>query len=694
MARGFSGEAGKEYVRAALLRPVGDSLRWELAWKSAFECNARSLVTAHLLLEKPDSLGPYVALRIGGAEVVPSILSYVSRYGCVMPEYLFLVIADTLVESGDYAGAVVALRRVPEDLPEAADDRRSVLLFRGLLGTGDVSGAEYILAKVRAGNDSRLESLLRHYLGAWKFRESRGGFREEFVESFRLWPAAPVHAAAYDLIRNEILHDSSLAASIADCFYSGGLWNELYDMARNSNAPDPHLWYLAARTRDRLGFYDIAVEMLKEYMERWPGGRDIRDVMIYLGRNLGRSGRPDEGSKVLMEYGEDYPDHCRISNLPWYMGDLYAGNRIWKKAIPWFRKTPEEYPGNVTADDAHFYLCFSLMKTGDTTAAVAELRRFIRRWPGSVYLSSAEYWLGRILYRRGDPGGRDILEDLADAASDGLPARFARDMLGLPAWKPEVSEEPLRHWMRRHGVIPAEPPQETLRGLFLQRAGLRGYAVDEFLAGEEKVGGPRFLAPFYLENDVWERKPLSGYVMWNLGGEGEARPRELWMLRYQEAWPELVIPASRRYGIDPLFIWAIMRNESMFRPSTYSVAGARGLIQMIPSTSEYVALENGWDDFSPDRLYDPEVSIEYGTCYIAGLAETMGGNPVLTAAAYNGGPHNATHWGAFDMSVEEFYSLITYNETKNYTRKVNHDFQVYSFLYGDGNTASCLPARK
>jgi len=677
LAEDMASSARDSYVRAALLRRVEDPGRSRLVWKAAEALDSASVITAQLLLESSDSLAPYRALQLGGANVVPDLLSYMSRNSCVMPEYLNLVMADSLFAAEEYESSLLRLAHVPAGLPDRADDKRTVLYCGALLHTGNIPAADSIIESSRG--DDELLSLLQHQRGMWMLQSGLPGHREALVESFQLWPAAPVHAAAYDAVRGEILANRDFAASVADPFYSGGLWNELYDIAGNSADPDPHLWYLAARTRDRLGFYGAAADMLEEYLRRWPEEEDAPNALIYLGRDLGRSGRWQEGLDVLEEYGRLYPDHYRIGNLPWYIGDMLAENRQWESAAPWFRMTIEQYPYNVTADDAHFYLCFSLMKTGAVSSAITELEAFTVKWTGSVYRSSARYWLGRLLMQEGNPRGRALLEDLVEDAPASLPAYFARELLGLPPWEPVFTEEPLESWMTRNGLPPVQPPEESLRGLFLQRAGLRHLADGEFRRAEELVGGPERLAPFYLRNDVWERRPISGYRMWDLSGDD--RPRELWMLRYQRAWPELVNSACRRYGLDPLFAWAIVRNESMFQPTCYSVAGARGLIQMIPSTSEYVALENGWDDYSPDRLYDPAVSLEYGINYISGIYGEFDQDPVITAAAYNGGPHNALHWGAGDMETEEFFALITYNETKSYAQNVHHAYMIYRALY-------------
>ncbi|MCD4701400.1 MAG: transglycosylase SLT domain-containing protein [Candidatus Aegiribacteria sp.] len=692
LREGLEEQARDAYLRAAMLRTQQDTLRASLVWKAAGSCDLPSLITAQLLLEQSDSLAPYRSLELGGAGIGEELFSLISRNDCVMPEYLRLVLADSLIEADSADLALRVLSGVPVDLPERALRRRIILSYRGYLETGQLTAADSLLSEVESMSSDELLSLLYHYKGIWMLKSGIPGYREVLLQSFELWPAAPVHAAAYDELRLEILNDRNFAASVAAPFYSGGLWNELYDIARSSTDPDPHLWYLAARTRDRLGFYETAVSMLDEYLVRWPASVDAPNAMIYLGRDLGRSGNWQRGLTVLEQYGEDFPEHSRIGNLPWYIGDMLVENRLWQQAIPWFQLTLERYPYNVTADDAHFYLCFSLIKSGGIPAAIIELKNFISRWTSSVYLSSAKYWLGKLLYSEGNPEGMVILEELIQSAPASLPAFFARELLGQSAWEPDFTEEPLDEWMTRHGHTPALPPEAALRGLFLLEAGLRNFADGEFRKAEEIVGGPDYLAPFYLEYNVWERRPISGYNMWDLSGSEIDRPRELWMLRYQMAWPELVVPAGEKYGLDSLFAWAIIRNESMFQPTCYSVAGARGLIQMIPSTSEYVAIEQGWDDYSPDRLYDPAVSIEYGISYISGVNRDLGGDPVMTAAAYNGGPHNAVHWGAEDMEPDEFFALITYNETKNYTQNVHHAYMIYKALYlGPGVTSGYLP---
>jgi len=107
---------------------------------------------------------------------------------------------------------------------------------------------------------------------------------------------------------------------------------------------------------------------------------------------------------------------------------------------------------------------------------------------------------------------------------------------------------------------------------------------------------------------------------------------------------------------------------------------------MIPSTSEYVAGDNGWSDsYSPDILYEPAVSIMYGTACISQYGRDFQWDVPGTLAGYNGGPHNALRWGWENSPTEEFFSRITFNETKKYVEIVSHNYLIYKNIWPEYN---------
>ncbi|MFO7949655.1 MAG: transglycosylase SLT domain-containing protein [Candidatus Fermentibacteraceae bacterium] len=680
LAAGAPEAACSLLVEAALLADSGSRLRGGLVARADSLARPPAPMLAVLLLEgPPDSSTALRALFLGGAFVAGEVTAGLQRGRWPLPEYVALLAADSLVSAGRYAAALDLLRGVPDTLPKAADSRRRLLLAASHLNAGSADTAGALLARALDEDEDELASAILNARALWLRRRGVRGWRDDLVRSFRLWPAGDMHAEAFRLMLPDLLEDSSLASSVADPFYSGGLWNELYQMARLAENPPAHLYYLAARTRDRLGFYGQAEGMLERYLETWPDGEDAPLALIYLGLDRARMGETDAGLACFDLFESRHPGNRRMGNLPWYRGSVLADAERWEESIPHFRRTLQRYPDNVTADDAHLYLCLALMETERFGEAVEELERFTRRWNRSVYLDAARYWLGRLRLETGLPGGREELEGLVSDSPHSLPASYARRLMGLPAWRPEHTDEPLEDWMSRNGLEPAGPPPAALRGRALVDAGLRSWGVAEMRRAEDVLGSPAPLGPFYLAGGIWERMPSAAWRMWSLADDG-TRPLELWKLRYPEAWPHIVVPVCRRWGFDPLLAWAIMKQESAFQPACYSTAGARGLIQMIPSTSEYVARENGWGNYSPDRLYRPEVSLEYGISYLSGVAADLG-HLHFTLAGYNGGPHNAARWGAGKVSPAMFFSRITFNETKRYTEIVAHNYDVYRAIY-------------
>lgn len=675
---GQESAASEYYLSAALLLQPGSPERLALAESAAETADGNFPAAAELILESDDSTAPFRAIRLGGPQVVQEVLDGIQAGKYEMPEYLMLMAAESLLATDP--GLADSLLQNIHELPGRAGMDLLLGKYRAALGTGDINGQQFLWNAALEHESDQLMSRFYHFRG-----RARGAAGiPDFLQSFTLWPAGDIHASAYEIIRPAVLSDSSLAAELIDPFYSGGLWNEVHDIAVNSDSPPAHAVYLGARTRDRLGRYQEAVDLLRLYLARWPEGPDAPDALIYLGRDLAALGLIDQALDQLDIYEQSWPDHRRISNLPWYRGSLLAENGLWEESIPYFQETVRRYPANTTVDDAQFYICLALMKTGRTDEAVEAFGNFNARWTQSVYRPGSRYWYGFLKMESGDETGRGVLERLIRDKPESLPAEFAREYLGIESWEPEYISEPLGAWMARNGKPEAEPPAVAWNGLILMNAGCRAWALDLFRAAEEEVGDVYRLAPFYLAHDVWERGPSAAWRIWSL--ENGTRPLDLWRLRYPAAWADEVTETADRFNMDPLLLWAIMKQESAFQPNCFSTAGARGLIQMIPSTSEYVAIEHGWDDsYSPDILYDPATSIQYGTACISGYGSSFGWDIPGTLAGYNGGPHNALRWGWENSTTQEFFSRITYNETKKYVEIVSHNYLIYKHVWPEHN---------
>lgn len=136
-------------------------------------------------------------------------------------------------------------------------------------------------------------------------------------------------------------------------------------------------------------------------------------------------------------------------------------------------------------------------------------------------------------------------------------------------------------------------------------------------------------------------------------------------------------------GVDPFLVFAMMRQESRFRESIVSPAGAIGLLQMMPGTGQRIAKEAGWQEYHPQWLYDPTTNIELAVRYVKKLSGIFDGKWYEIAAAYNAGERTVKEWAVQRKGVpeEEFIEEIPYPETKNYVKKVFENWKAYRFIY-------------
>jgi soluble lytic murein transglycosylase len=151
--------------------------------------------------------------------------------------------------------------------------------------------------------------------------------------------------------------------------------------------------------------------------------------------------------------------------------------------------------------------------------------------------------------------------------------------------------------------------------------------------------------------------------------------------RVDKAVQEVVLPLRHEdiirqqaadKGLDPALIAGVIYTESRFRDQT-SHAGAKGLMQLLPSTAHDIARKSGGTAFVQGDLANPQVNISYGSFYLRYLLQRYGGNEVLAIAAYNAGEGRVDQWifdarhkgEAFDRARH-----IPFPETRHYVEQV------------------------
>lgn len=154
-----------------------------------------------------------------------------------------------------------------------------------------------------------------------------------------------------------------------------------------------------------------------------------------------------------------------------------------------------------------------------------------------------------------------------------------------------------------------------------------------------------------------------------------------------------VVAQAGEIGLDPAYVYGLIRQESRFITDARSHVGASGLMQVMPATARWTAKKIGLP-FSADMITDRDVNLKIGTGYLKLVLDDFDGSQVMAAAAYNAGPNRPRRWreGAL-LEPAIWVENIPFNETRDYVKKVLSNATVYAaMLAGRVQVAAAPPA--
>ncbi|MGH2980149.1 MAG: lytic transglycosylase domain-containing protein [Solirubrobacterales bacterium] len=139
---------------------------------------------------------------------------------------------------------------------------------------------------------------------------------------------------------------------------------------------------------------------------------------------------------------------------------------------------------------------------------------------------------------------------------------------------------------------------------------------------------------------------------------------------------DVIRQQAREKNLDPALVAAVIYRESKFRDVT-SEAGAKGLMQILPSTAQFIAHRSGGTRFELHDLANPQINISYGSWYLRYLLDRYGDNVVAAVAAYNAGHGRVDDWGGSSLQLAD----IRFAETEQYARDVMDKRGEYADKY-------------
>lgn len=319
----------------------------------------------------------------------------------------------------------------------------------------------------------------------------------------------------------------------------------------------------------------------------------------------------------------------------------------------------------------------ALRLLNDPTTALAHFQRFDGAVKSPISKGRAGYWIGRAYDALGQP------EAAQAAYKDG--ARYQTSFYGLLA--AERGGVPFDNTLQKPPVPPAWKDAAFVNSSVFEAGVL-------LLAANEPNLGERFLTHLVESLDPvqadqlgqmaldMDRPHLAVIIGKRAARTGTVLPGPYYAVH---AVGQMKLPMAAEMNL------AIARRESEFDPVVISGAGARGLMQVMPTTAKAVAADLGiLSSHSTDRLTsDWRYNAKLGSNYLAGLAGDFDGNIVMMAAGYNAGPGRPTKWIEMfgdprrgDMDIVDWIEYIPFNETRNYVMRVTESLPVYRARLG------------
>lgn len=224
-----------------------------------------------------------------------------------------------------------------------------------------------------------------------------------------------------------------------------------------------------------------------------------------------------------------------------------------------------------------------------------------------------------------------------------------------------------------------------VRAVALFRAGRKGWAEREWSDALARFDDTqRRLAVEVAQDGGWFDRGVFGLV--NVGGKRYPEETRLYGLRFPLHHDATIRREAARNRLDPAWVAAEIRAESVFDPNARSPANAMGLMQILPGTGAEAARKAGLPWAGAQSLYDSDTNIALGTAYLRQLMDRHGGKPFEVIAAYNAGPAPLNRWKTQrpGMDADIWIETISYKETREYVARVLSFSTVYDWrLNGD-----------
>ena len=636
---------------------------------------------------------------------------YLKRRGDVIESYVQERIGDAYDQAGDLKAAIEAYRRAiviaPNTSVAARQHERLALLYR--LNGDTISAIVHYHAILDFAQVPAYRAHVLRLLGQTLVDSGDASGYDVFTELINTYPrTGDAYEALVSLVNNGVKVDP-FQRGLVD-YYAGQYDAAVaaFDTAIKANVSPADARYYAGLAYREAGNPSAAINQFDTIITRYPNSQWWGQAWIDKATAQSNGGYLDMAVATLTQFAKDHPAAPLAPNALLRAGLLLEHAGDYERAAAMYRAMQEDYPMTEGASNALFAAGINAYRALDTDAAISAWRVLSDTYPSADFYPAALVWQGKLALNTNATRARALLDLGAQAAPFGyygIRAAELRDNnptldavqfeLNLQSGASQAEAEAwLAKWTGQADKI-GSLAQDILddgrfqRGSELWRLGWVEAAKDEFESLRASYTDDPItlyaLSLYWRDIGLYRSSLLAAarVIALSPAKTADAAPAFIARLAYPVYYADLVVPEAEERNLDPLLIFALLRQESLFEGIAVSSAYANGLMQIIPATGREIAAALGWPDYSTSDLYKPYVSITFGTYYLARQRDYFDGDLYAALAAYNGGPGNTARWEELaNGDPDLFLETVTLNETRTYLLRVREHLAMYQRLYG------------
>ncbi len=372
------------------------------------------------------------------------------------------------------------------------------------------------------------------------------------------------------------------------------------------------------------------------------------------------------------------------------LNDVERGRALYQAALwtvasyePESARRLAAVPDVAYDEKLHEWRVREAMARSDWKAALAAIRKMADTEPGQKLRRDSRwrYFEARLLEMGGDRETAAIL--YRDAANKPEFHGFlAADRIGVPY---ALCPWTLNTDAAAKAAVARDPAMA--RAMLLYRIERGAWAEREWNDALARfTPEQRRIAVDIAQDNGWFDRGVFGLI--NVGGKSYPEESRLYELRFPLHHDSIIRREAAKQRIDPTWVAAEIRAESVFNPKARSHADARGLMQVLPSTAAGIAKRLGLAWRGGESLYEPELNIQLGTAYLREMEDKYG-MTYVAIAAYNAGPAPVARWQSQrpGMDADFWIETISYKETRDYVARI----LAFSVIYDWRLNRSAMP---